>query len=214
MSTQTQTTPEPQRLKSEFQGLDPAGHDLLFTEARSIRDFSPEPVSDGLLEQIWELARWAPTSTNSQPLRITHVRTAEGKARLIPLLDEKNQEKTRRAPVTTILATDLRFHERLPEVFPIHLGLRESFENGPSWYREKSANFNATLQAGYFVLAARSVGLSVGPMGGFDVEAVTREFFPDGDRHALLLVNLGYPGDTVIPPRLPRLAPDEVVRWE
>ena len=211
MRTQTQTEPE---ARPGLQGLDPAGLDLLFNEARSIRDFAANPVPDQLLERVWDLTRWAPTSTNCQPLRVIHVRTPEGKARLIPLLDPKNQEKTRIAPVTTILAADLHFHERLPELFPIHLGLRESFEEGPSWYREKSANFNATLQAGYFLMAARAVGLSAGPMGGFDIEAVTREFLPGGEQHALLLINLGYPSDTVIPPRLPRLASDQVVRWE
>lgn len=58
------------------------------------------------------------------------------------------------------------------------------------------ARFNASLQIGYLLLAARAHGLATGPMAGFDADAVTEEFFPGGRHRALLVVNLGHPART------------------
>lgn len=191
-------------------GLDSAGRDLLFSRARSVRSFSDEPVPDDVLAELWSLARWPPTAWNSQPLRITYVRSPEAKARLLPLVDERNRAKTRQAPVTCVLAADLRFHDHLPELFPGKPDLRDVLERTD---REGPARFNAALQIGYFVLAARAVGLSAGPMAGFDADAVTKEFLDPRPLRALLLVNLGYPGPDAAPPRLPRLPAGHVVSW-
>jgi 3-hydroxypropanoate dehydrogenase len=75
------------------------------------------------------------------------------------------------------------------------------------------ARFNAALQSGYFLLAARAHGLATGPMGGFDAAAIDAEFFPDGRHHAVLVVNLGQPGPDAYFPRLPRLADADVLDW-
>ncbi|AEA25373.1 MULTISPECIES: malonic semialdehyde reductase [Pseudonocardia] len=193
--------------------LDDAARALLFTEARTANTFAPVPVPDETLTAIWELAKWPPTAANTQPLRVTFVRSDEGKARLVPLMAEGNQEKTRTAPAVALLAADVEFHEFTDRTFPIRPELKDNFDAAGVEGREAMARFNATLQAGYFLLAARAHGLATGPMAGFDADAVTEEFFPGGRHRALLVVNLGLPGDNPWFDRLPRLPHDDVISW-
>ena len=134
--------------------LDEAGRALLFTDARSANTFTDEPVSDEELSSIWELAKWAPTAANTQPLRVVYVRSEAGKERLVPLMAEVNQAKTASAPVVAILAADTDFHHHIPTVFPMRPEMQDRFEADPN--RAASAQFNASLQIGYFILAVRA----------------------------------------------------------
>jgi 3-hydroxypropanoate dehydrogenase len=188
------------------------GRALLFTEARTASSFAATPVSDAELAEIWDLAKWPPTASNTQPLRVLYVRTEEGRKRLIPLLAEGNRPKSQSAPVVAVLALDTSFHEYVPEVFPHNPGLKDVYAaNEP--LRLTNGTFSAALQAGYFILAARSIGLVAGPMTGFDKAAVDAEFFPDGRYRSLVVVNLGHPGETPWRDRLPRLSPETTVQW-
>lgn len=191
--------------------LDPASRALLFTEARTANTFSTEPVDDEQLAAIYELVKWAPTGANTQPLRILFVRTPEAKQRLIPHLSEGNRAKTMSAPVVAVLAADTSFHEHLGKLFPMRPGMRDVFEADESM-RERQAKFNATLQAGYFLLGVRAMGLAAGPMGGFDPAGVDQEFFEGGSWRSILVVNIGKPGPDAWRERLPRLDYHEAVR--
>ena len=185
----------------------------LFLEARSANGFHDQPVPREVLEQVVELAELGPTAANTLPLRVVFVESPEGKARLLPAVAPGNVEKTTAAPVTAIIAADLRFYEHLPRLFP-HMDLKPMFagEDKAEIARE-SAVMNATLQGAYFMLAARALGLDAGPMGGFDREKVDAEFFPDGTRRSLWLVNLGYGDDAKLFPRNPRLDVEEVAQF-
>ena len=193
--------------------LDEAGRALLFTEARTANSFADTPVDDETLAAVWELARWAPTAANTQPLRVVFVRSGEGKDRLVSLMNEGNRVKTASAPVTAILAVDTDFHEFTEQTFPARPQMKDTWEAAGREGRTNAARFNGALQAGYFILAARAHGLAAGPMGGFDADAVTEQFFPGGRERAILVVNLGLPGDNPWFDRLPRLSHDDVVRW-
>lgn len=193
-------------------GLDEEGRQLLFTEARTANSFSDQPVSDAELEAIWELAKWPPTAANTQPLRVVFVRTQEGKERLLRHMNEGNVAKTASAPVTAILAADGRFHEHIPTVLPFRPEMKDVLE-AQEELRQGMADFNAALQAAYFILAVRANGLYAGPMGGFDAPGLDREFFPDGRWHAILTVNIGHPGEKPWYDRLPRLDHEDVLRW-
>jgi 3-hydroxypropanoate dehydrogenase len=193
-------------------GLDEPARQLLFSEARTVNNFSSQPVSDAELEAIWELAKWPPTAANTQPLRVVYVRTPEGKERLLRHMNEGNVAKTRSAPVTAILAADHRFHEHIPRVLPYRPEMRDVLE-AQEQKRRAMAEFNSTLQAGYFILAVRANGLHAGPMGGFDADGLDAEFFPDGRWHAILTVNIGHPGEGAWFDRLPRLELEDVVQW-
>jgi 3-hydroxypropanoate dehydrogenase len=192
--------------------LDETGRALLFTQARTVNTFASTPVTDEELHAVWALAKWAPTAANLQPLRVLYVRTPEGKARLVEHMNDGNKAKTESAPVTAVLAYDTRFHEHVPTVFPARPEMQDVFEQNVAM-RESTGEFNAKLQAGYFVLAVRAQGLAAGPMAGFDADGVDREFFPDGRWRSLLVVNIGHPGDAPWFDRQPRLEHEDVVRW-
>jgi 3-hydroxypropanoate dehydrogenase len=183
--------------------------DLLFREARTANTFTDEPVGDEQVRAIYDLVKWAPTSVNMQPLRVVLVRSDEARARLIPLLGEGNRAKTQSAPLVAILAADVDFHEHLPTVFPHVPGIKDWFADEDG--RVETARFNAALQVGYFVLGVRAAGLAAGPMTGFDAPAVDREFFPDGRKRSLVVVNIGNPGANASFARSPRLEYDQVV---
>lgn len=180
-----------------------AAQELLFLEARSANSFTDDPVTDDQLQAIWDLMKWAPTSGNTNPLRILFLRSTEARERLVRHMAEGNQQKTRTAPMTALLAADRDFHEFVPQLFPDRAEQAE-------WYaqmdgRAEMAYFNATLQAAYFIIAVRAVGLAAGPMSGFDYPAMDGEFFPDGRHASVLVVNMGQPGPDAWFPRLPRL---------
>ncbi len=189
--------------------LDDAAQDLLFREARTANTFTPEPVTDEQLRAVYELVKFGPTLMNTQPLRVLAVRTPEGKERLLPLMSEGNRAKTASAPLTLVLAYDVDFHEQLPVVFPHLEGARDLFAD--ETVRHAVGSNNAWLQAGFLLVGLRAAGLAAGPMGGFDKDAVDREFFPGGRTKSVLVVNVGHPGENAWFGRSPRLDYDAVV---
>jgi 3-hydroxypropanoate dehydrogenase len=192
--------------------LDREVEERLFTAARTARSFSDEPVPDARLREIAELVRWPPTTANTNPLRVAFVRTPAGRERLIPLLSEPNRPKTASAPVAAILAVDLDFHEQIPRLYPVRPDLRDRFHDDlPA--RERAASFSGAMQAGYFILAVRAVGLAAGPMLGFDKAAVDAEFFAGRPWRSILVVNIGKAGEDAWHERLPRLEHDEYVEY-
>ncbi len=167
-------------------------------------------MSEEQIRAVYDLVKYAPTAFNQSPLRVTLVRSAEARERLVQQMAEGNRPKTSTAPLTAILSVDLDFHERLPELFPAVPGLKDSVFAEPE-PREAAGTFNASLQAGYFILGVRAAGLAAGPMTGFDQEGVNKEFFGDGRQKVLLVVNIGKPGEDAYRPRSPRLAFEDAV---
>ena len=192
--------------------LDDAGRALMFTEARTAYSFADTPVTDEELTEIWELARWAPTASNTQPLRVLYVRPGEGRDRLVKFMNEGNQAKTAAAPAVAVLAVDTQYHQHIPTVFPRRPQMKDFLESNEELRLERG-NFNAALQAGYSILAVRALGLAAGPMTGFDAPGLDSEFFPDGRFRSILVVNIGHPGEDPWRNRLPRLDHDDVVSW-
>src|SRR6266571_470984 len=174
-----------------------------FHEARTHSTWLPEPVPVELLRKAYELARLGPTSANASPARFAFLTTPGAKALLKPVLAPGNVDKTMAAPVTVIIAWDTEFHEHLPRLFP-HADIRSYFV-GNKPLIEENAFRNSSLQAAYFILAARALGLDCGPMSGFDADKLNAAFFPDGKWKVNFLCNLGYGDPTKLHPRNPRL---------
>jgi 3-hydroxypropanoate dehydrogenase len=189
--------------------LSEAAQDLMFRTARTANTFADTPVTDEQLLAIYDLVKWAPTSGNTQPLRITALRSMEAKLRLVSHLNEPNRAKALAAPVVAILSADLEFHEHMNRLLPYLENARDRFADPGE--RRRIAEFNGILQAGYFILGIRAAGLAAGPMAGFDADGVDGEFFPAGGRRSLLVVNIGYPGPGAWLERLPRLDDHEVI---
>lgn len=182
----------------------------LFTEARTRNAWTERPVPEELLRRLYDLTRLAPTAVNNTPARFVFITSAEAKARLIPLMSEGNRSKTLQAPVNVVIGYDLDFPETLPRLFPHAPGAKDWFSDEAA--RREAAFRNGTLQGGYFLIAARALGLDVGPMSGFDPEGVKAEFFPGTNVEPNFIVNLGYGSDENLFPRSPRLAFDEAAQ--
>lgn len=192
--------------------LDAAALDQLFRTARTQNKWQDRPVPDAKLEEIYDLLKWAPTSANSSPARFIFVRTAEGKAKLKEVLSAGNIEKTMTAPVTVIVAQDMKFYDQLPKLFP-HADARSWF-TGSEALAEQTAFRNATLQGAYLMLAARAAGLDCGAMSGFDNAKLDTLFLAGTSWKSNFLVNLGYGEPSGVFQRLPRLGFDEACRLE
>lgn len=191
--------------------LNDTGLDLLFRNARTLRAWNDKPVTDVVLRALYELLRWGPTTFNSSPGRFVFVRSPEGKKRLLPALNEGNRKQTMAAPVTAIVAHDLRFYEFLPRLNTANPAAKSNFEGKPE-VTAVNAFRNGSLQGGYLILAARALGLDCGPMSGFDNAALDKEFFPDGRVKSNFLCNLGYGDRANLRPRGARLEFDEACK--
>jgi 3-hydroxypropanoate dehydrogenase len=189
--------------------LNDASLELLFLDARTHRQWLDRPVDVALLRRMYDLARWPPTSANSEPMRIVFVNSAGAKERLRPALDAGNVEQTMKAPVTAVVAFDTHFFDKMSKLAPARPDLGERFAAAPEAVRERLAFQGGTLQGGYLMLAARALGLDCGPMGGFDRAQVDAAFFPDGRWKSNFLLNLGYGDPAALRPRAPRLDFDE-----
>jgi 3-hydroxypropanoate dehydrogenase len=182
--------------------------DLLLRKARSFNDFTAEPVTDAELRALYDLAKWGPTTANSQPQRVVFLRSAAAKERLLPALSSTNRRKAMGAPVVAILAYDMRFYEHLPRLYH-NPAARSWYETTPEHIRTTALR-NATLQGAYLMLAARAIGLDCGPMSGFKNEIVDAEFFPDSRFKSNFLCCLGHGDPATLPKRDDRFAFDEV----
>lgn len=177
--------------------------DQLFRTARTYNGYLDKPVTTEQLHAIWDLMKMAPTSANQLPARLVWCTTDEAKAKLAACAMPGNSEKILKAPVTVIIAMDTEFHEQLPWLFP-HTDARAWFV-GDAQFRERSAFLNTTLQCGYFIMAARALGLDTGPMTGFANDAVDAAFFAETpDLKSVMISTLGYGDPASIFDRSPR----------
>lgn len=192
--------------------IDESVQHLLFRSARTANAFTDEPVTEEQMRALHDLIKWAPTAMNTQPMRVVLLPHGPGRDRLIPLMNEGNRPKTAAAPMVAILAADTRFHEELPTVAPQRgEAARDQLEDQHEARREMAV-LSASLQCGYFIIGVRALGLAAGPMSGFDADAVSREFFSDGDHLAKIIVNIGHPAEDAYRPRNPRLNFEDVYR--
>lgn len=192
--------------------LPDAALDQLFRTARTHNAWQDRPVGEEQLHALYELLKFGPTTANTCPARFVFVKSPEAKARLGPALDAGNYAKTMAAPVTAIVAYDLAFYDRLPQLFPHNPGAKGWFDSKPEAELTTICLRNGSLQGAYLMLAARSLGLDCGPMSGFDNARVDAEFFAGTSIRSNFLVNLAYGDASQLFPRSPRLAFDEACR--
>lgn len=190
--------------------IDDVSFDLLFREARTFPGWQERPVAPELLEQVYEMMKMGATSMNCCPMRIVFVSSAEAKEKLKPCLMPGNVNQTMSAPVTAIFADDLQFFTKMDRLWP-HSEVKGLFE-GKEEFTEKFAFRNSTLQAAYFMIAARGLGLDCGPMSGFNNAAVDAAFLGGTAWKSNFLCNLGYGDKSKLRPRGARLAFEEIAK--
>lgn len=199
-------------LRSRIDHLSPDAIDLILRDARSHYAWTDKPISDEIIQELYEITASGPTSMNTCPARFIFVRSAEGKERLAKSLKPANVGKMMGAPVTAIIAHDLNFWTELPFLFP-HEDRRHFFE-GKKAHSAETAFRNGTLQGGYFMIAARALGLDVGAMSGFSNQIVDEEFFAGTSLKSNFLCNVGYADENALFQKLPRFAFDQVCTFE
>lgn len=178
--------------------------DLLFRDARSHNQWTDQPVTDEEIKAVFDLMKWAPTSANCSPSRFVFIRSDDAKEKLRPFLLPGNVDKTMSAPVTVIIATDPKFYDHLPKLFP-HEDARAWFAGEEKTALAATTAFrNGTLQGAYFMLAARALGLDCGPMSGFDNAGVDQAFFGSNGFLSNFLVNIGHGDPAGLMDRHPR----------
>jgi 3-hydroxypropanoate dehydrogenase len=192
------------------QSLAVAAIDQMFLEARTHYDWKPEPVSDALLGELYDLLKMGPTSANCSPARFIFCKSEASRKKLADCVSEGNRAKVLQAPVTVVVGMDLLFHDHLPKLFP-HTDARGWFAGNDAHIRE-TAMRNSSLQGGWLIMAARALGLDTGPMSGFDKALVDAAFWAGTSIETNFLCSLGYGTGDKLFPRLPRFAFDEICR--
>lgn len=195
-------------MNTEDKALNEKTLDVLWREARTNSYWQDKDVPDDLLQKVYDLMKFGPTSANCCPARIVFVKSQEAKERLRPHLDQGNVNKTMKAPVTALIGYDLKFYDHLLRLFP-HEDARSWFAGNEKKIAE-TAFRNSSLQGGYFILAARAMGLDCGPMSGFNPEGLRQEFFAGTDVQPNFICNLGYGDPSRLHPRQPRFEFSEV----
>jgi 3-hydroxypropanoate dehydrogenase len=188
--------------------LDQAALNQLFMQARTHNAWQQRPVPDVLLQQVYNTLRMGPTSANCCPARIVFVKSKEAKEKLMPALAEGNRAKSMAAPVTAIIGYDMKFYEKMGQLFPHAPDARSWFD------KDEQTTFtaafrNGTLQGAYLMIAARALGLDCGPMSGFDNAMMDQLFFAGTAVKSNFICSLGYGDPAGVHPRSPRLEFDE-----
>lgn len=178
--------------------------DTLFRTARSQNGWTDRALPEGILQHLWSLVALGPTSANCEPARIVWCVTRDAREKLAACVSEKNAPKILGAPATAVIGHDLAFYDKLPELFP-HTDARPWFTGSETFARETAVR-NGSLQGAYLMLAARALGLDVGPMSGFDADKVADAFFAGTTVKPNFICSIGYGDPDKVFERLPRLA--------
>ena len=196
-------------MTADLFALNADAQDLLFREAHTAKKFTDEPVTDEQVAAIYDLIKWGPTMTNSQPMRIVLARSEDARARVVSHMLPNNAEKTATAPLIAVLAADMKFNRHIERIFPDAPFMAQMYEKDD--FREPIADSQAWMQAGYFVMGIRAIGLDACPMLGLDRPGLDADLFADSDLKCICVVLIGKPSEDAYGPRLPRLNYDEVV---
>ncbi|QPG60556.2 malonic semialdehyde reductase [Shewanella eurypsychrophilus] len=197
------------KLKQNAELLSDNALDLIIREARSHNGWLDTPVSDEILAQIYDIVKMGSTSMNTCPARFIFIRTDEAKQRLKTCLAPLNVNKVLAAPVTVIIGHDLEFYKHMPKLFAHNPDAQNIFKHN-EMAAKTSAFRNGTIQGTYLMIAARALGLDIGPMSGFNNQAIDNEFFKGTSIKSNFLCSLGYGDTSKIFQRLPRFEFDEV----
>lgn len=158
---------------------------------RSIRHYSETPVSDEILNQVLEAARWAPSWANTQCTRYVVVRDAETKARLAETVSSRNPatEALIHAPIVIVACAELK-------KAGYYKG--EATTEKGDWFM-----FDVGIAMENLALAAHALGLGTVHVGNIPDSKKLEEILdvPEGIV-AVEMTPLGYPAaESKTPPR-------------
>ena len=186
--------------------------ETILTEARSFKFYNDKPVEEEKLRALYEMAKLAPSASNSCPMRITFVTSEAGKAKVLEASMPGNVDKIKSAPVTAIIAYDMAYFDHYPTLAP-HMEMPSKEASLPEAKLEMLALRNSSLQAGFLMVAARSMGLDCGPMSGFKNDVIDNLFYEGTTWRSNFLLNLGYGDGDKLHPRAARLSFDQACQF-
>jgi iodotyrosine deiodinase len=181
---------------------------------RSVREFSPDPVPDGVIESAIRAAASAPSGANIQPWRFVVVTSPDRKRRLRLAAEAEEREfYTRRAPEEWLnalapIGTDWR--KPFLEIAPVVIVVFEVHQ-GPTSPKPYYVKESVGIAVGLLIAALHHAGLvtlthTPSPMR-FLNEVCER---PDEER-PYLVMPIGYPADDARVPDLSRKSLGEVM---
>ena len=187
---------------------------------RSIRKFTPEPVTEEHIDEMLEAARLAPSGSNTQPWRFVVIRSDSVKKRLESVTPYKFAV---RAPVVIACCADStalqKRDQRIKELLNTGAFADVDMED-PNSPQYKGSLGEAISIAGYLamnvaiavehmILRATELGLGTCWIGRFDPEQ-TRQILELADSlQVISLLPVGYPAQA--PAHRPRLAREEIL---
>jgi nitroreductase len=152
----------------------------LFLERWSPRAFTGETIADHVLLTLFEAARWAPSSYNSQPWRFLYSkRGSDSWPKFLDLLSERNQSWANNAAALVVVVSKQTFvppGQQQPIVSRTH-----SFDTGAAWA-------NLALQASL-------AGWHTHAMAGFDVDRARTALHVPDDFRVEAAIAVGRLGD-------------------
>ncbi|ABB12083.1 nitroreductase family protein [Burkholderia lata] len=185
---------------------------------------SGRALTDHQIDELIQLATTAPSAFNLQNWKFVAVRSAAGKAKLLPLA--YGQQKVADAAVTFIVCGTLEPHVTLPGalkpsvehgildkgIYEGWIGAANSmYGDNPAFQRDEAIR-SASLAAMTLMLAAQDRGLASGPMIGFDPSGVAAAFHLQPTDVPVMLVTVGHaaPGNW---PQKPRKSTSDVLSF-
>ncbi len=151
------------------------GLDEVFLQRRSIRAFSPEPLTQSEIDTLFEAARWAPSSNNSQPWKFVYATDGPQRGRLNSLLRPGNQSWATAAPLLAFLVA--RKGNSEGRVFRTN-----QFDSGAAWMS--------------LAIQAARMGIATHAMGGIEIDDVYEELGLSRDEYDVMVgIAIGRQGD-------------------
>ncbi len=163
-------------------------HELI-SRRKSIRAFAEKNIDDSTLINLFEAARWAPSSLNEQPWRfvVSKKDEKESFAKMLSCLNESNQVWAKHAAVLIIVMAKKNFSEK--KVLNAH------------------AFHDVGLAIGNLSLQATALNLFLHQMGGIDREKIRTLFEIPEEYDIVSVIAGGYKGS-------PEMLPENLRRRE
>lgn len=163
-----------------------AEHDIdpLFLQRWSPRAFDGTPVTEEDTLTLFEAARWAPSSYNSQPWRFLYARRdTPGWPKFLDLLNPFNRSWAERGGLLIVVVSNPMMQPPGQDPTPSY---SHSFDAGSAW--------------GYLALQATRMGLQAHGMVGFDTERAAKDLNVPPSFRVEAAIVVGRPGDKSVLP--------------
>jgi iodotyrosine deiodinase len=174
---------------------------------RSVRDFSAEPVPDGVIESAITAAASAPSGANVQPWRFVVVTSPERKRRLRLAAEAEEREfYDRRATdewLDALAPIGTDWHKPFLEIAPVVIVVFEVHQ-GPNSPRPYYVKESVGIAVGLLIAALHHAGLATLTHTPSPMRFLNEVCDRPAEERPYVVMPVGYPADGVRVPALPR----------